>query len=122
MLSDAEGLCPQLALIGNKELPYSQWLGRETEAGHLDFQARDQGGRRTENHHDREAERSKFNAPPTCKNLGSVPRGHCLLGSGEPKIKLDLGMLTQEYRRGVCASLGKISKCPSIKLVRHSKN
>ena len=32
MLPDAEGPCPQLALIGNKELPYSQWLGRESVA------------------------------------------------------------------------------------------
>lgn len=31
-----EGPCPQLALIGNKELPYSQWLGRETEVESLD--------------------------------------------------------------------------------------
>ena len=37
MLLDAEGPCPQLALIGNKELPYSQWLGRGDGVGLLDF-------------------------------------------------------------------------------------
>ena len=31
-----EGLCPQLALIDNKELPYSQWLDKKTEARLLD--------------------------------------------------------------------------------------
>ena len=31
-LPDPEGPCPQLALIDNKELPYSQWLGRESVA------------------------------------------------------------------------------------------
>jgi hypothetical protein len=31
VLPDAKGPCPQLALIGNKELPYSQWLGKETD-------------------------------------------------------------------------------------------
>jgi len=30
--SRPEGPCPQLALIDNKELPYSQWLGRESVA------------------------------------------------------------------------------------------
>jgi hypothetical protein len=34
--SRPEDFCPQLALIGNKELPYNQWLGREMEAGLLD--------------------------------------------------------------------------------------
>ena len=31
--SRPEGPCPQLALIGNKELLYSQWLIRYKEAG-----------------------------------------------------------------------------------------
>jgi hypothetical protein len=34
-----EGLCPQLALIDNKELPYSQWLSRETGQDSLIAQA-----------------------------------------------------------------------------------
>jgi hypothetical protein len=35
-LPDTKGSCPQLALIGNKVLPYRQWLSREMEARLLD--------------------------------------------------------------------------------------
>jgi hypothetical protein len=42
---------PQLASIGNKELPNSQWLGRETETGHLDCSGKGLR-RREENCHD----------------------------------------------------------------------
>jgi hypothetical protein len=58
MLPDAGGPCPQVALIGNKELLSSQCLGRETEVGLLDYVGKRLRGGREENHHDSGAERS----------------------------------------------------------------
>ena len=58
--SRPEGLCPQGVSTDNKELPYSQWLGREMEdgAGLLDCVGKGLKVRgETENHNDRETER-----------------------------------------------------------------
>ena len=60
MLPDAEGPCPQLALMGNKELLYSQWLGREMEAGLSDLAGKGMMGKK--NHQDREADRLELKA------------------------------------------------------------
>ena len=49
MLPDAGGPCPQVALIGNKELLSSQCLGRETEVGLLDYVGKRLRGGREEN-------------------------------------------------------------------------
>ena len=43
MLPDTEGPCAWLILIGNKELPYNQWLVREMEAGLLDCEEGTEG-------------------------------------------------------------------------------
>ncbi|TNN04592.1 hypothetical protein EWB00_001269 [Schistosoma japonicum] len=51
-LLDIEGPSAQLALIGNKELPYRPMMGRELEAGPFRFtQTIDRGKRRTEENH-----------------------------------------------------------------------
>ena len=55
-IPDAEGPCPQLALIGNEELPYCQWLGRETEGGTFGLHWQGTVGKREENCHDGGAE------------------------------------------------------------------
>lgn len=56
-LSRPEGPCPQLASVGNKELSYSQWLGREMVAGPFDCMGKEPRERgEGENHNDPEAE------------------------------------------------------------------
>jgi hypothetical protein len=62
--SRPEGSCPQVASIGNKELPLSQWLGREMEAGLLDCSGKGQRerGEEEENHYDLEGKRSDLRA------------------------------------------------------------
>jgi hypothetical protein len=61
-------------LIGNKELLYSQWLGRETEAGLLDFVG--QGRERRDRESPRWGSRKmKLKVPLACKNLGKWPLG-----------------------------------------------
>ena len=53
-----------MASIGNKELPLSQWLGREMEAGLLDCSGKGQRerGEEEENHYDLEGKRSDLRA------------------------------------------------------------
>jgi hypothetical protein len=59
-------------LFDNKELPYSQWLGKETWWDFLIAQARDlqKKGKGTENQHDGEAEKMKFQGSPAGKGPG----------------------------------------------------
>jgi hypothetical protein len=63
MLPRPEGLCPQQASIGNKDLLYSQWLGREMEVGLLDCVSKGWRGRgQRGNHHNTEGEGSGLRA------------------------------------------------------------
>jgi hypothetical protein len=82
-----EGPCQQLASIDNKELPYSQWLGRKTEAGLLDCTGEEPGRERRPEGEGSGVTAAGMKAISHVRILENGPSGHSPIRSGVAEMK-----------------------------------